>query len=163
MSQTTRVYRMRSSQRVITIILLVAGIVFTSAIWAGTLTGQRDPKFFELFFPVVYSLFAAVMMVRAFRNAVLLSSTSIELRTLRGSRQLSFDQIKGRRRYLDRGGDESPNIWHLVIESNDDRFPKLDIEELYRFDETFYAWSKALPDLDELDKTQPKTSNFGLI
>ena len=80
-----------------------------------------------------------------------------------GKRVLPLAKISGRRRYLDRGGEDSPSVWHLVFESNDDRFSKLDIEELYRFDDFFYKWFNALADLDELDKTRPKPSNFGLV
>jgi hypothetical protein len=62
-----------------------------------------------------------------------------------------------------RGDTNSPDVWHLVLESDDDRYPRIDLEELYRFDEPFYRWFNALPDLDEIDKTRPKTSNFGLV
>jgi hypothetical protein len=55
------------------------------------------------------------------------------------------------------------SVWHLVLEPNDDRCVKLNIEELYRFDDFFYKWFNELPDLDELDKARPKTSNFGLV
>lgn len=163
MASTERVYRMRSSQRVIAIILLVAGLFFLVGFWGSVLSGARDAKFFELMVPMLFLLLAVFFTVRAFRNSVRLSDQVIELRSLRGTRTLPLDKIKGRRRYLSRGDGESPDVWHLVLESNDDRYPKLDIEELYRFDDRFYIWLSSLPDLDELDKSRPKPSNFGLV
>ena len=158
-----RVYRMRSSQRFTAIVLLVVGLFFSVGIWAGVLSGARDPKFFEMMAPVLFSLLAALFTIAAFRNSVRFSSQSIELRSLSGTRVLPLDKVRGRRRYLSRGDGESPDVWHLVLEPNDDRYPKLDLEELYRFDEGFYAWFNSLPDLDEFDKTCPKPSNFGLV
>ena len=163
MGANQRVYRMRSSQRIVTIVLLIFGLFFSIAIWGGVLSGTREPRFFEMMFPLVFSLAATLFAIRAFRNSVCLSDEAIELRGLSGRRALPLDKIKGRRRYLSKGDDESPDVWHLVFEPNDDRFPKLDIEELYRFDGRFYAWYNSLPDLDELDKTRSKPSNFGLV
>ncbi len=56
-----------------------------------------------------------------------------------------------------------PGEWRLKIVSDDDRFPSLDFDEKYKFDETFRAWFNQLPDLDEADKTAPKTLNSGLV
>lgn len=113
--------------------------------------------------PVVISVGAGLFLIRAFRNAVCLSTTSIEIRSLSGRQVLPLDRVRGRRRYLDRGDEDAPSMWHLVLEPNDDRFPRLDIEEIYRFDDSFYKWFNGLPDLDELDKSLPKPSNFGLV
>ena len=153
---------MRSSQRVVGTVLFTTGIFFFVAIWGGVLSGLRDATFFKMMFPIVFMLFAALMTFRAFRNSVRFSDQAIELRGLSGARALPLDKIKGRRRYVSRGDEASPDVWHLVLEPNDDRFPKLDIEELYGFDDRFYAWFTSLPNLDELDKTLPKPSNFGL-
>jgi len=131
--------------------------------WGGVLTGRREPKFLEMMFPVVYLVFAGTMTIRSFHNQVALSESGIELRNFRGDTILPLDKIKGRRRYFSPGDDMAPGIWHLVLESNDDRFSKLDIEELYRFDDVFYRWFNQLPDLDESDRQHPKTSNFGLV
>ena len=82
---------------------------------------------------------------------------------LSGQTVLPFDKIRGRRRYFDPGYQNAPGAWHLVFESNDDRYNSIDIEDLYRFDSFFQEWFHALPDLDELDKKVPKPSNFGLV
>lgn len=162
MSATERVYRMRSSERIVTIVLLVLGLFFSVAIWRGVLSGIREPRFFEMMAPVAFSLAAALFALRAFRNSVCLSERAIELRALSGTRTLPLDKIKGRRRYRDKGDDVSPGVWHLVLEPKDNSFPKLDIEELYQFDSRFYAWFDSLPDLDASAKTRSKPSNFGL-
>src|SRR4051812_29405317 len=157
-----RVYRMKSSQRIVGIVLVAVFLLVVVAIWSEVFLDTRAPNFFEMMAPVVALLFVVAMAIRSFHNAVIVSDQRIDLRGISGTRSLPLDKIKGRRRYLSQGDAESPDVWHLVIESDDDRFPNLDMEELYRFDDEFYAWFTALPDLDELDKTRPKPSNFGL-
>jgi hypothetical protein len=159
----THRYRMKSSQRAICITLCVAGLFILLVFWGGVLTGRREPKILEMMFPVVYLVFAGTMTIRSYRNQVALSESAVELRSLQCDNILPLDKIKGRRRYFSPGDDVAPGIWHLVLESNDDRYPKLDIEELYRFDDAFYQWFNQLTDLDESDNHRPKTSNFGLV
>jgi hypothetical protein len=163
MTGTTRIYRMKSSQRIVSIVLVLVGLLFTVGIWGSVLTGTRGPKLLEMMFAILFSLAAAIFTLRSFRNAVRFTEDTIELQSLSGTRVLPLNKIKGRRRYLSRGDMNSPDVRHLVLEPNDDRYPKLDLEELYRFDEIFYIWFNALPDLDEIDKAQPKASNFGLV
>jgi hypothetical protein len=163
MTGTNRIYRMKTSQRVVSIVLLVVGLLSTVGIWWSELTGAREPKFLEMMFPIVISLLTAVFTLRSFQNTVRLSEDALEFRGLSGTRVLPLNKIKGRRRYLCRGDEDSPSVWHLVFEPNDDRYTKIDLEELYLFDETFYTWFNALPDLDEIDKSNPRVSNFGLV
>jgi hypothetical protein len=154
---------MKTSERVVSIVLLVAGLLLTVGIWCSVLTGAREPKFLEMMFPLVFSLVAAVFTLRSFQNTVRLSQDGLEFRGPSGTCVLPLDKIKGRRRYLRRGGVNTPDVWHLVLEPNDDRYTRIDLEELYRFDEIFYTWFNALPDLDEIDKANLKASNFGLV
>lgn len=144
---------MNSGQRVVGVVLTCVGLIFLAAIWYGVLTGAREPRFLEMSFPVVFLAIAGVATMQAFSNWVRLSDQAIEFHSLKGDAVLPFDKIKGRRRYVDHGDLESPTLCHLVLEPNDDRFPRLDLEELYRFDDFFYRWFNELPDLDELDKT----------
>ena len=159
----SHVYRMNPRQLIVSSAILVGGLVFSVAIWVQVLAGTREPSFYEMTVSVAITLLACVFTVRAFRSSICLSETAIEKRGLTGTITLPLDKIEGRRRYLDQGDDDSPNVWHLVLEPNDDRFPRLDIEEVYRFDDSFYRWFNGLPDLDELDKRKPKKSNFGLV
>lgn len=68
-----RVYRMRSSQLIVSIVLLVFGLFFLLATWGGVLSGMRDAKFLEMMFPIAFSLGAAFFIIGAFRNSVHLS------------------------------------------------------------------------------------------
>ena len=161
--QIACIYRMKSSQRAVGIILLGVGTFFLVAFWGGAISGTRDATMLELFVPIAYLLFAGFFTARAYRNFVALSENAVELQSLVARKKLPFDKIHGRRRYLVRGDENSPSVWHLKLEPNDDRFPTLDFEETYRFDEAFYAWFNALPNLDALDKELSKPSNFGLV
>ena len=153
---------MKSGQRVVAIVMLAAGLLFTVAIWAGVLTGIRDAEFVEMMFPIAFSVLATLFIIRSFRNRIRVSDHAIELYGLSGTRSLPIDKIRGRRRYYDPGDAESPGVWHVVFESNNDQFPTIDVEEVYNFDDAFYQWFQSLPDIDQLKKTLPKTSNFGL-
>ena len=159
----THVYRMNPGQHVVGIVVLAIGLVGIVGIWTGVIMGTREPSVFEMMIPVIIAVGAALFTIRAFHNSVCLSDAALVVRGLSGTRVLPLDKIEGRRKYLDKGDEHSPSVWHLVVESNDDRFPKLDIEEIYRFDDFFYRWFDALPDLDEADKHRPKPSNFRLI
>jgi hypothetical protein len=154
---------MKTSQRLVSIVLLVVALLLTVGTWWSVLTGTREPKFLEMMFPIAFSLGAAIFTLRSFQNMVRLSGDALEFRGFSGTRVLPLDKIKGRRRYLMRGNLDAPDVWHLVLEPNDDRYTKIDLEELYQFDEAFYTWFNALPDLDEIDKANPRVSNFGLV
>ncbi len=154
---------MKSGQRMAGIVLSVLGLVFLVAIWGEVLFGEREANALEMMFPVAYLLFAGFFTVRAFRNMVSLTESAIELRGITDCRVLPFDKINGRRRYLVACDENAPSVWHLVLEPNDDRFPKLDFEETYRFDDAFYAWFSKFPDLDARDKVKHQDSNFGLV
>jgi hypothetical protein len=159
----TRVYRMNAYQRIFSLIFSGFSVVLLMAAWYGVLSGARKPQVVEMVVPVILLIGGVLFSIRAFRNSVCLSDSSIELKSIVGNSVLLLDKIKGRRRYLDPGVADSPSIWHLVIEPNDDRFPKIDLQETYKFDDFFYQWFNALPDLDESDKAKPKPSNFGLV
>jgi len=157
-----RVYRMRTSQRFVWVVFLAFGVLIGVGEVYGVLSGVAQPTFLTTIFPPVFIALTAIGTLRAFSNWISLSDAEFEACTLRGKRVLPRDKVRGRRKYCDDSA-EGPNVWHLVVETNDDRFPKIDIEELYQFDDYFYRWFNSLPDLDELDKYKLKTSNFGLV
>jgi hypothetical protein len=162
-TRTSRVYRMSIFSRVFGIIFTAFGVIFLVVAWHGILASAKVSRFVEMIISIALVIVGVYFTIRTFRNSVCLSAKSIELRDASGSRVLPFDKIKGQRRYTVEGGGDGVNVHHLVLQPNDDQFPRLDIEENYNFDDFFYRWFNALPDLDELDKTKPKTSNFGLI
>jgi hypothetical protein len=154
---------MNASQRIFALFFSGFSAVALIAVWYGILSEARKFDFWEMMVPVVLLIGGVLFTIRTFRNSILLSEASIELRSLVGNNILPFDNIKGRRRYLDKGAADGPSVGHLVLESNDYRFPKIDIQVTYKFDDFFYRWFHSLPDLDELDKTRSKPSNFGLV
>jgi hypothetical protein len=162
-SGVIRVYRMNAFQRVFSLVFSGFYAIALVAIWFGVPSGNRKPNFVEIIVPLVLVLAGVFFSVRAFLNSITLTSDTVEVKSLAGKRVLPFDRIRGRRRYLDKGDADSPSIWRLVLESNDDRFPRIDIQETYNFDDFFYQWFNTLRDLDVLDKSKPKPSNFGLI
>ena len=95
-----------------------------------------------------------------------LSEDSIKVGRVWGSKILPFDKIEGRRRYTEKADPYSTPARHLVLESNDERFTRLDIKESDIFDEHFYRWFDSLIDLNELDgieEPQSKYANFSLV
>lgn len=157
----TRIYRMRSSLRSVGIIFATLGFLLWVVIWVQTIRGTRAVRTLDLVFPVLFTAVSLVFAIRAHRTDFRISETKIELQTFRRRRVLPIHVIRGRRIYLGRG--ESSDVWHLVLESGDSRYPSLDVEGLYNFDEPFRDWFHALPDLDLDDKSRPKASTFGLI
>lgn len=82
MAAENRVYRMRSWERIVSIVLLVFGLVSLLATWGGVLTGRQDAKFLEMMFPIVFSMGAAFFTIGAFRKSVRLTDHTIEMRGL---------------------------------------------------------------------------------
>ena len=136
--------------------------------WWPILFGAKKAGISDFIFPFLYLLITGVFLVPAFRNFVRLSEDSIEIHRLWGTQVLPFNKIKGRRRYTEKADPYSTPAQHLVLEPNDDRFPRIDIKikDSYRFDESFYRWFDSLPNLDKLDgldAPQSKYSNFSLV
>jgi hypothetical protein len=160
----TRIYRTGWGQRVFCIVFTSFGAVLLIVFWGGAISGTREASWLEMMAPILFLTAGCLFTVRAFKNYVALSGSEIRHQTVTELRVLPFDKIRGRRRYLVKGDDESPSVWHLKVVASDDRLPTLDFEEnYYTFDDFFRAWFKALPDLDERDRTGPKASNFGLV
>jgi hypothetical protein len=159
-----RVYRQRPWLRIFAIVFTGFGLLFSIVFWTETLAGQRESTFSDLFVPVVLLMVGVLLIFVSFRSYIGLSPLMIEYRLPYRRDELPIEKIRGRRRYLDKGGYEMPSVWRIKIESDDDRYPSLDFQEnSFRFDRAFFDWFKSLPDLDELDKTRPKTSEFGLV
>jgi len=142
---------------------MALSVFFLVAFWGGAVSGTREATLTELFVPIAFLTIGGFFTARAFKNYIELSQAEISKQSIFGRSTLPIHKIRGRRRYLDKGGYETPSVWNLKIEPNDDRFPTIEFEEsYYTLDDYFYAWFNALPDLDASDKQSPKTSNFGL-
>ena len=137
--------------------------------WWPILFGAKKARMHDFIFPSLYILFACFSVIMAYRTFIRLSKDSIEVRRLWGSKALPFDKIKGRRSYTEKADPYSTPARHLVMESNDDRYPRIDIrikKDNDRFDESFYRWFDSLPDLDKLDgieEPRSKYANFSLV
>jgi hypothetical protein len=103
------------------------------------------------------------LTIRFFSFRVTFTLDAVEQSNIFNSKRLPYSAIRGRREYVVRGGEDGGETRYLKLEPNDDRFPTLDFMKAYNFDDAFYSWFNQLPDLDEEDKTRPKTSNFGLV
>jgi hypothetical protein len=141
-----------SSRRAVGALSFAIGLFFLVAIWSQVARGTRTPDFLEMTLPLLVLLVAGLLTRRAFRSTVLLSRKAIEVHGPGGSAVLPFHKIRGARKYLLSGHEDSYCVWNIVLEPNDVRFPELNIREIYRFDDSFYQWLNELPDLDAIDR-----------
>jgi hypothetical protein len=155
------VYRMTGLYRGASLVFLAVASFLMIACWVGVATGQREPKLLEMILAPLFPIVGVVWVAFAFTSTVTLFHDAIELRTLVKRTRLPFTGIRGWREYYVQSEDGSTR--YLKLEPNDDRLPILEFQQNYDFDSSFYNWFYQLPDLDELDKTKPKKSNFGLV
>jgi hypothetical protein len=152
---------MRWFRQVLPVLFLVVGSLIWIVNWGRIVSGDREPRLWDIALPVVLTLGGAFWVASTLSSSVTLFDDAIELRTLLGRKRLSFDQIRGRREYVSRGQRSATR--YLRLEPNDDRLATIEFEKSYTFDDEFYAWFNKLPDLDALDQKRQKGSNFGLI
>jgi hypothetical protein len=172
-SGISRVYRITWWWRLGAVFFLAIGSVVATGIWIGILAGERDPKPGEMIATPVLAVIGAFLTWCAFRATVTLSENRSERQTPFGHKELPLNAIRGRREYVVRGAnaDMGGSTRYLKLEPNDDRLPVMDIVKYFNFDNQFYRWFNALPDLDALDKQrrdalekEPRdNSNFGLV
>jgi len=114
---------------------------------------------------VVFLIVGIGLTINFFKATVTFTSDAIELNTIFARKKLPFSGIRGRREYVVRGGevDAGGSTRYLKLVPNDDRLPTLDFMKNYTFDDAFYSWFNALPDLDAEDKKVHKDANFGLV
>lgn len=146
----------------------ILGVAMFADRWWPMLFRGRKPDLSDFIFPSLYLSTFGILTVLAYRTYIRLTKDSIEMRSFWRRQVLPFDKIKGRRRYTEKADPYSTPARHLVLESNNERFPRLDIKikDSYRFDEPFYSWFDSLPDLDKLDGLEESTSkyaNFSLV
>jgi len=161
-----RVYRLHS--HVWNTIFCGWALLMAAGHWWSVLFAAKKPTLADYLFSSAYVAIASISTVQSLRSFVHLSKDSIEVSHVWGSKVLPFDKIKGRRRYTEKADPYSTPAQHLVLESSDEQFPRIDIKvkDSYRFDESFYNWFNSLPDLDKMDgieEPRSKYSNFSLI
>jgi hypothetical protein len=156
------VYRLKWWVRVAASAFLGFTAVFAATIWMRATTGEEDVHLLPTIVSVVLVCGGVMWALYAFQSTVTLTESSIELRDLTGRKNLPLASIRGRRTYVVSGGDPPDQTRYFKLEPDDDRLPALDFQKDYNFDAAFFAWFNSLPDLDALDKTRAKSSNFGL-
>ena len=141
-------------------------LLMASQDWWPVLFGSKKPTLQNCLFPLFYVLLAGMSCVLTFRSFIRLSEDSITVSRVWGSKTLPFAKIKGRRRYTEKADPYSTPQRHLVLESNDECFPRLDIKPAPELDESFYHWFDSLLDLDKSDgieEPRSKYANFSLV
>jgi hypothetical protein len=159
----THVYRIKWGQRVFCVIFMAFACVFLGAVLWGIFFSEKEVGPWTIFIGFALVAGGGLLTAEKFMTAVTLTEKEVRLRSGYADQKLPIDRIRCRRRYFAPGDGESAGEWRLKIVSDDDRFPTLDFDERYTFDEEFHAWFNRLPDLDESDKHAPEPSNLGLV
>jgi amino acid transporter len=108
------------------------------------------------------ALFAVCWAIYVFGAVIVLSGDTIEKRTPLKSVGLQFAEIRGRRETVHRNFDGS-YIRYLQVVPRDPLMPLIRFQKFYVFDAAFYAWYDDLPDLDAMDRTRKRDSEFERI
>jgi hypothetical protein len=158
-----RVYRMQYWLMALALLFLAFGSLFLIKELRELTSGELELKPLDVVVGTVFFAVGFFLTIRFYSSRVKFTSDAIERSNIFNSARLPYSAIRGRREYVVRGGEDGGETHYLKLEPNDDRFPALDFIKAYNFDDAFYSWFNQLPDLDEEDKTGPKTSNFGLV
>ena len=106
------------------------------------------------------TLFAVCWTIYVFGAVIVLSENAIEKRTPLKTDRLRFAEIRGRRETVHRNFDGS-YIRYLHVVPRDPLMAVIKFQKFYVFDAGFYAWYDELPDLDAMDRTRNRDSEFG--
>jgi hypothetical protein len=135
----------------------LVGLFWTVTLW-DEFFGEKEPGLWQIIAGTLFVVSGTIWVTHLFRARVTLFADAIETSGLLGRARLRFNEIRGRREYVVRGGEEGGNTPYLKVVSNDDRLPSLDFIKYYNFDDAFYAWFKGLPDLDAADQLRHRIS-----
>ena len=159
---TCRVYRLKWWQLAFALFFLTFGGVFTTIAWGGPIIGQAAAQPMLMTVAIVFVAVGLGLTLSSFKSRVTFTADAIESRTLFRQESLPLHAIRGRREYVVRNP-KGGSTKHLKLVPNDDRLPTLDFLKYYTFDDVFFNWFYALPDLDAEDKKRLKDSDFGLV
>lgn len=122
------------------IVALTGGVV---ALWSATTTSRTSSRAISLLaFAIAIILFGAYCVLSALKSCVVLFADRIEDHGVFVTKELSRDQILGRRFQKTRN---SPGV--LVLEPREGA-SKLKIGLIFKADQAFQEWMQSLPDLD---------------
>jgi hypothetical protein len=108
------------------------------------------------------TLFAVCWAIYVFGAVIVLSDDAIEKRTPLKTDRLRFSEIRGRRETVHRNFDGS-YIRYLQVVPRDSLLPLIRFQKFYVFDAAFFAWYDDLPDLDAMDRTRSRDSEYERI
>jgi hypothetical protein len=156
-----RVYRMSWLFRIFTMFFLVFGCTAAVAFVRDGLMDPESLTWVKLLIAIVFPVVGMFMTAKAFSSTLVFSADSVTMRSLLDTRSVEYSHIRGRREYVLQGKDGSTR--YLRLDTTDGSKPFDFGKRLYVFDDAFWAWFNALPDLDAMDKVTHKGSNFGLV
>src|SRR5580658_5333865 len=143
-----RVYRLNKVSKFLCF-FMAAMFLCAGALFFGVSFWMRGAFGPALLVPAAGVLFGAIVLcVSAVRARILLSAGSIAVTTIIQTRELAFDQIRGRREYSTRNGT------CLVLVPKEPGVKSITIAPNFAFDEAWKAWFRALPDLDAMEKEE---------
>jgi hypothetical protein len=151
MEQRPRLYRMSIWIRWFAGAFLSFSVLGLAGLLWSQRAGIHGRSMAELIEWVAITLFAAGWMTYVFSAVIVLSSNSIEKRTILKTDRLRFDQILGRRERMNRNFDGS-YIRYLQVIPRDSLLPTIQFQKFYVLDAAFYSWYDDLPDLDASDR-----------
>lgn len=143
-----RVYRLNKVSKFLCF-FMAATFLCVGALFFGVSFWMRGAFGSALLVPAAGVFFGGIVLcVSAVRARILLSAGSIAVTTIIQTRELAFDQIRGRREYSTRNGT------CVVLVPKEPGVKSISIAPNYAFDEAWNAWFRALPDLDAMDKQE---------
>lgn len=154
-----RVYRMSIWIRGFAAAFLLFSVLGLLGLLWSQRAGMQGRSVANLIEWAAIALFAAGWMVYVFSAAILLTGNAIEKRTVLKTDRLRFDEILGRREKIHRNFDGS-YIRYLQLIPRDALLPRIEFQKFYVFDAAFFAWYDDLPDLDAMNRTRNRDSEF---
>lgn len=157
-----RVYRMSIWIRGFAAAFLLFSVLGLLGLLWSQRAGMQGRSVANLIEWAAIALFAAGWMVYVFSAAIVLTGNAIEKRTVLKTDRLRFDEILGRREKIHRNFDGS-YIRYLQVIPRDALLPRIQFQKFYVFDAAFFAWYDDLPDLDAMNRTRNRDSEFERI
>ena len=140
-----RVYRLKWYWHVTAFLPLSLGIGFAAATWVGQASGNNYSNLANWIVALGLILVGFFLSVYLFAASVCFTESAIEQRSLFGRSALPFDAILGRSK-VERDTGEGKFIYMRLVPRSE-QFKPLDLTQYYTYDQDFYRWFNALPDL----------------
>jgi len=154
-----RVYRENWWIRILSTSFFVFGCAAAVAFVRGGLLDPESVNWVEMLFAIVFLVAGMFLAAETFSSRLDFAERSFTMRSVLRTRKVDYSIIRGRRVVPEEDG----STRYLRLDTTDGSKPFDFGEHQYAFDDAFWAWFNALPDLDAMDKVTHKGSNFGLV